>query len=103
MKISQGVLKGIFIAAAAALCIGGIGALEHANANLYPAVKGQQHLSENGYTVLGGGERDVFNTCGKGIYARSYEVITPSGAQAEQTVCFSPYMGPHTPLFQTYR
>lgn len=90
------------VALVTAACVGalGIGALAvKFNDAVHPASQGQQYLVKKGYTHVEGGDVSIFNTCGKNVFARKYEVTNAASGQREQrTVCFSPLFGPHGPL-----
>ena len=90
--------KGIFYSAAAVGFIGLAVGLNSCSSQFHPESQGADFLKSEGYEVVGGGERDYFNGCGKNVTARSYEVRRNSGEIQEKTVCFGLF-GPRFPLF----
>ena len=68
------------------------------NDAVHPASQGQEYLEKKGFRNVSGGETDLLNSCGEGVYARSYRATSPSGKTGDYTVCFNLF-GPSRPLF----
>jgi len=88
---------GAAFGAVALVGAGIVTAIETGQRALYPPEYGADYLTSQGHLVLNGGERDYFNTCGRGVFARSYETVHDNKV-GEATVCFNPLFGRYQPL-----
>jgi hypothetical protein len=62
------------------------------------ADQGKTFLVKRGYRPLDEGRFPFFSTCGKDLFARRFDVITPEGKRETRTLCYGPF-GPYFPLF----
>lgn len=92
--------RAVALGAAVVAGVGGVAVgVTYLNENVYTVQNGEQYLKSEGYSNVSGGETSYFNTCGKHVYARKFEVTNPKDGQREtRTVCYSPLFGTYSPL-----
>ena len=95
MRFNKKSLGAAFLLAAAL----GVGAGVALNTDtIYPPESGKAFLQDKGYTVIGGGDYQWFNSCGKNVYAREFKVQDKDGKIFDKTVCYGPGFR-YSPLF----
>lgn len=73
----------------------GVVALSNFGYYKYSSVeRGEDFLASKGYTDVTGGTFDLFNTCGKSVFARNFDTIDKNGKSKNITVCYGLLRGP---------